>query len=106
MSRFSSDNASKRLEQLYRVLNSPLNIRTIKSSSVLSSKTILHLYNTPDDVYIVRPSQTQNIVLVYLARGLHVVTLCDRSILCAFVEPLLAWQDSDLGRPILASTVI
>ena len=47
MSRFGRDNASKRLEQLYRVLNSPLNIRTIKSSSVSSSEDLQYCLVRP-----------------------------------------------------------
>ena len=72
MSRFGSENASRRLEQLSRVLNLPLSIRTsirtIKSSSISSSKTIVHLiYHTAD------PEILHSVATVGVARGLHVI---------------------------------
>ena len=51
MSRFNSDNASKRLEQLRRVLKTPLSLRTIKSSSSPPGTNNASLAGLKDNYY-------------------------------------------------------
>lgn len=63
MSRFNSDNASKRLEQLRRVLKTPLSLRTIKSSSKSSSSPPGEdVLSIGDQSITIKPAKYQELV--------------------------------------------